>query len=60
METDVEAYLRRRYQNEIANIELLEKEDLDLVSIWWLGFPIPTLYYDQFSRIKCDVQSLNF
>ncbi|XP_057534123.1 DNA polymerase epsilon catalytic subunit A-like [Amaranthus tricolor] len=30
METDVEAYLRRRYENEIANIELLEKEDLDL------------------------------
>ncbi|GAB4856744.1 DNA polymerase epsilon catalytic subunit A [Ancistrocladus abbreviatus] len=30
METDVEAYLRRRYENEIANIEILEKEDLDL------------------------------
>lgn len=63
METDVEAYLRRRYENEIANIELLEKEDLDLVSIWWLGFSTPTLYYDQLitiSRIKCDVQSLNY
>lgn len=32
METDVEAYLRRRYENDIANIEIVEKEDLDLVS----------------------------
>ncbi|KMT05520.1 hypothetical protein BVRB_7g176430 [Beta vulgaris subsp. vulgaris] len=30
METDVEAYLRRRYENDIANIEIVEKEDLDL------------------------------
>ncbi|GMH11122.1 hypothetical protein Nepgr_012963 [Nepenthes gracilis] len=30
MEIDVEAYLRRRYENEIANIEIVEKEDLDL------------------------------
>lgn len=33
METDVEAYLRRRYEGRIANIEILEKEDLDLVSL---------------------------
>ncbi|XP_022957705.1 DNA polymerase epsilon catalytic subunit A-like [Cucurbita moschata] len=30
METDVEAYLRRRYEGQIADIEILEKEDLDL------------------------------
>ncbi|KNA12254.1 hypothetical protein SOVF_127620 [Spinacia oleracea] len=30
METDVESYLRRRYENDIANIEIMEKEDLDL------------------------------
>lgn len=29
---DVEAYLRRRYENQIADIEIVEKEDLDLVS----------------------------
>ena len=32
METDVEAYLRRRYEGQVADIEILEKEDLDLVS----------------------------
>lgn len=32
METDVEAYLRRRYEGRIADIEILQKEDLDLVS----------------------------
>ena len=31
MEMDVEAYLRRRYENQIANIEIVAKEDLDLV-----------------------------
>ncbi|CAM8878713.1 unnamed protein product [Rhodiola kirilowii] len=30
MEMDVEPYLRRRYENEIANIEIVEKEDLNL------------------------------
>lgn len=29
---DVEAYLRRRYESQIADIEIVEKEDLDLVS----------------------------
>lgn len=32
METDVEAYLRRRYEGQIADIEIVEKEDLNLVS----------------------------
>ncbi|GAA0141587.1 DNA metabolism protein [Lithospermum erythrorhizon] len=30
MEMDVDAYLRRRYENQIADIEILEKDDLDL------------------------------
>ncbi|KAH7542023.1 hypothetical protein FEM48_Zijuj02G0029500 [Ziziphus jujuba var. spinosa] len=30
MEMDVEAYLRRRYESQIANVEIVEKEDLDL------------------------------
>ncbi|XAR60114.1 DNA-directed DNA polymerase [Bertholletia excelsa] len=30
MEMDVEAYLRRRYESQIAEIEIVEKEDLDL------------------------------
>jgi hypothetical protein len=31
MELEVEAYLRRRYEGEIADMEIIEKEDLDLV-----------------------------
>ncbi|XP_077235840.1 DNA polymerase epsilon catalytic subunit A-like [Tasmannia lanceolata] len=30
MQIDVEAYLRRRYEGQIADIEIMEKEDLDL------------------------------
>lgn len=30
MEMDVEAYLRRRYEGQISEIEIVEKEDLDL------------------------------
>ncbi|KAM1872905.1 hypothetical protein ACFX13_006807 [Malus domestica] len=30
MEMDVEAYLRRRYQNQIADVQIVQKEDLDL------------------------------
>ncbi|KAI3783594.1 hypothetical protein L1987_42678 [Smallanthus sonchifolius] len=30
MEMDVDAYLRRRYQGQIADIQIVEKEDLDL------------------------------
>lgn len=37
METDVEAYLRRRYERQIADIEIMEKEDLDLVSNYAFG-----------------------
>lgn len=29
---DVDAYLRRRYQGQIVDIQIVEKEDLDLVS----------------------------
>ncbi|KAL0370176.1 UNVERIFIED_CONTAM: DNA polymerase epsilon catalytic subunit A [Sesamum angustifolium] len=31
MEMDVEAYLRRRYEGQVADIAIVEKEDLDLV-----------------------------
>lgn len=31
MEMDVEAYLRRRYEGQISDIEIVEKEDLDMV-----------------------------
>jgi DNA polymerase epsilon subunit 1 len=33
MEMDVDAYLRRRYESQIADIKIVEKEDLDLVRI---------------------------
>ena len=32
MEMDVEGYLRRRYEGRIADVEIVGKEDLDLVS----------------------------
>jgi DNA polymerase epsilon subunit 1 len=32
MELELEAYLRRRYERQVADIEIVEKEDLDLVS----------------------------
>lgn len=31
MEMDVDAYLRRRYEGQIADIEIVDKEDLNLV-----------------------------
>lgn len=31
MELEVEAYIRRHYEGEISDIEIIEKEDLDLV-----------------------------
>lgn len=33
MELDVDAYLRRRYEGQIANIQIVEKEDLDMVCV---------------------------
>ncbi|XP_056848046.1 DNA polymerase epsilon catalytic subunit A-like isoform X2 [Raphanus sativus] len=30
MESEVEAYLRRKYERQVADIEIVEKEDLDL------------------------------
>jgi hypothetical protein len=41
MEMDVDAYLRRRYESQIADIKIVEKEDLDLVRI--LCFSYTTL-----------------
>lgn len=32
MQLEVDAYLRRRYEGQIADIEIVDKEDLDLVS----------------------------
>lgn len=37
---DVEAYLRRRYESQIADIEIIEKEDLDLVRIFLFFFAL--------------------
>ncbi|KAI8559235.1 hypothetical protein RHMOL_Rhmol04G0157000 [Rhododendron molle] len=36
MEMDVEAYLRRRYESQIADIEIVEKEDLNLLETEYL------------------------
>ncbi|GAB2225592.1 hypothetical protein Droror1_Dr00006389, partial [Drosera rotundifolia] len=37
MEIDVKAYLRRRYENDIIDIEIVDKEDLDLVADFGLA-----------------------
>lgn len=41
---DVEAYLRRRYESQIADIEILDKEDLDLVSDFIFNSQLHKLY----------------
>lgn len=38
MEMDVDAYLRRRYEGQIADIKIVEKEDLDLVRILFVAY----------------------
>lgn len=45
MEMDVEAYLRRRYEGRIADIEIIEKEDLDLVSKLYMSFMLHFVWY---------------
>lgn len=52
MEMDVDSYLRRRYESQIADIEVLEKEDLDLVSLLTsnLGF---VCFMTAFIKVTC-------
>lgn len=45
VEMDVESYLRRRYESQIANIEIVEKEDLDLVSHSYFFFASAVTVY---------------
>lgn len=45
MEMDVEAYLRRRYEGQIAAIEIIEKEDLDLVSNLCISYLLCFVWY---------------
>jgi hypothetical protein len=60
MELEVEAYLRRRYEGEISDVEIIEKEDLDLVcallcmfnSIFCLTNIVRCYHGDQFGFIK--------
>jgi hypothetical protein len=60
MELEVEAYLRRRYEGEISDVEIIEKEDLDLVcallcrfnSISCLTSIVRCYHGDQFGFIK--------
>lgn len=60
---EVEAYLRRRYEGQIANTEIVDKEDLDLVSYYCIKFvfcpinyhyhPINCQYQDCFTQCRC-------
>lgn len=40
---DVDAYLRRRYEGQIADIEIVDKEDLNLVRVFWFSFNLCNL-----------------
>ncbi|KAL4326663.1 hypothetical protein AHAS_Ahas13G0022600 [Arachis hypogaea] len=59
MEMDVEAYLRRRYETQIADIEIIEKEDLDLKNhLSGLRKPYLKLSFDtvqQLMTVKSDL-----
>lgn len=48
MEREVDEYLRRRYQGQIADIQRVEKEDLDLVSHFTMIYTC-FYYIQQFS-----------
>ncbi|XP_030957711.1 DNA polymerase epsilon catalytic subunit A-like isoform X3 [Quercus lobata] len=58
-EVDVEAYLRRRYESQIADIEIIEKEDLDLKNhLSGLHKPYLKLSFDtvqQLMNVKSDL-----
>ena len=45
-ELEVDAYLRRRYEGQIANIEIVSKEDLDLVSVVCLVTLLVTVLHE--------------
>ncbi|KAF7120543.1 hypothetical protein RHSIM_Rhsim13G0107600 [Rhododendron simsii] len=59
MEMDVEAYLRRRYESQIADIEIVEKEDLNLKNhLSGLRKPYLKISFDtvqQLMRVKSDL-----
>ncbi|XP_075636199.1 DNA polymerase epsilon catalytic subunit A-like [Castanea sativa] len=58
-EVDVDAYLRRRYESQIADIEIIEKEDLDLKNhLSGLHKPYLKLSFDtvqQLMNVKSDL-----
>lgn len=61
MEMDVEAYLRRRYEGQVADIEIVEKEDLNLVTSHSpLLLPSPTiiLLHHEFSNTSFQISIL--
>ena len=64
MEMDVEAYLRRRYEGQVADIEIVQKEDLNLVTSHspLLLLPSPTiiLLHHEFSNISFQISILVF
>ncbi|GAB2241144.1 hypothetical protein Droror1_Dr00017919 [Drosera rotundifolia] len=51
MEIDVKAYLRRRYENDIIEIEIVDKEDLDLVA----GFGLAKFSLDTDTHVSTRV-----
>lgn len=60
MEIDVEAYLRRRYEGQIADIEIVEKEDLDLVREIRPLYFLRCYFYVHFACAKIPATSQSF
>lgn len=60
MEMDVESYLRRRYEGQISDIEIVEKEDLNLV--WFMlltSWPISVFGVSDNQKAKIWEQSFS-
>lgn len=57
MELEVEAYIRRRYEGEISDIEIIEKEDLDLVCALFCTINLIFLdLHNEMLGLKCFLQ----
>ena len=37
MDREVDSYLRRKYESSIRDVEIVQREDLDLVRMLWLA-----------------------
>lgn len=57
---DVEAYLRRRYEGQVADIEIVEKEDLNLVRKSNIRCVVLVVNFLYLQLVKLDVWCIQF